>query len=243
MSCPPPRKGGRGTIRSERKRAEDGGGGAGADDISFHDVEQQVRRSSPQRMSLNENEAARPAPPPPRFARSPSPRYRGGGKAISFSRRVFAPELCQATARKPPQTNKGGRSADRRLRKEPRHTSKRYRLPMLRARRAPRICDVAAENALRARSPLGAPSRLSSRGFRLRAIRSRPRVTRTGGAGVTRSSFAPKPSTWHPDRSVEGVDTRTARERGDKPRPQEPQPAPSIGSQPVDTPDERDGPF
>src|SRR6185437_16534227 len=71
---------------------------------------------------------------------------------------------------------------------------------------------------------LGAPPRLSSRGFGLHATRSRPRVTRTRGAGFTRSSFAPKPSTWHPDHNVEGVDTRTARERGYKPRPQEPLP-------------------
>jgi hypothetical protein len=72
-------------------------------------------------------------------------------------------------------------------------------------------------------------ARLSAlrRGFpraalRLHAIRSRPRVTPAGGAGVTRSSLTPKPSTWHPDRNVEGVVTRTARERRVWRRPQEP---------------------
>jgi hypothetical protein len=35
-------------------------------------------------------------------------------------------------------------------------------------------------------------------------------------------SFALKPSTWHPGRDAGGVDTGAARERGYKPRPQEP---------------------
>ena len=112
---------------------------------------------------------------------------------------------------------------------------------MLRARRATQLRRC-RRNALRARSPLGAPSRLSSRGFRLHAIRSRPRVTPAGGAGVTRSSLTPKPSTWHPDRNVEGVDTRTAREQGYKPRPQEPLP-PHQSAVTGDTPQGRDGDF
>jgi hypothetical protein len=68
-----------------------------------------------------------------------------GERASSFSRRFF----CARGLRKPlhesrPEKIKGRRSADRRLVKEPRHTSRRCRLPMLRARRAPRSCDVAA---------------------------------------------------------------------------------------------------
>src|ERR1051326_141825 len=99
---------------------------------------------------------------------------------------------------------------------------RRYRLSTLRARRAPRRCDVAA--AMRF-----GRARLSAlrRGFPRAALgctRFGPgRASREReDAGVTRSSLAPKPSTWHPDRNVEGVDTRTARERGYKPRPQEP---------------------
>ena len=124
---------------------------------------------------------------------------------------------------------------------QPRHALRRYRRNALRARRAPRTDPVKnPDRPLRARSPLGAPPRLSSRGFRLHAIRSRPRVTRISGLGVTQPSSAPKPSTWHPDPSVEGVDTRTARERGYKPRPQEPLP-PHQSAVTGDAPHGRDG--
>ena len=93
---------------------------------------------------------------------------------------------------------------------------------MLRARRAPRSCDVAAATRF-------GRARLSAlrRGFPRAALgctRFGPgRASREReDTGVTRSSFAPKPSTWHPDRHVEGVDTRTARERSVSLRPQEP---------------------
>jgi hypothetical protein len=105
-----------------------------------------------------------------------------------------------------------------------------YCLSTLRARRAPRHCDVTAATRF-GRARLSALHRGFPRAaLRLHAIRSRPRVTRAGGPGVTRPSFAPKPSTWHPDRNVEGVDTRTARERRVWRRPQEPHSLPPYRS-------------
>jgi hypothetical protein len=145
------------------------------------------------------------------------------GQNLTHSRDAGASEcLARHGQKRRLPANKGGRrSADRRVVKS----------------RAT-CCDVTAatrfgrgarhercsylHRPLRARSPLGAPPRLSSRGFRLHAIRSRPRVTPAGGPGVTRSSLTPKPSTWHPGRITEGVDTRTARERSVSLRPQEP---------------------
>jgi hypothetical protein len=191
---------------------------------------------SPQHFSFGEIKAARPEPLPPSCSarRSPLPRYRGGGciRAISFSRRVFAPEFLASHCTKAfaPKKIKGGGAPTGALRITNRAApNRRYRLPMLRARRAPRNCDVTAATRF-------GRARLSAlrRGFPRAALgctRFGPgRASREReDTGVTRSSFAPKPSTWHPDRNVEGVDTRTARERDYKPRPQEPQPAPSIG--------------
>ena len=163
------------------------------------------------------------------------------GKASSFSRCGFLhPSL--GTARHESvasRANKRGRrSADRRVVK-----SRATRCDVTAATRCGRGArhgrSGRPNRPLRARSPLGAPPRLSSRGFRLRAIRSRPRFTRPGGPGVTRSSVALKPSTWLADRSVGGVVTRTARERGYKPRPQEPLP-PHQSAVAGDTPHGRD---
>src|ERR1051326_5060533 len=165
----------------------------------------------------------------------PLPRYRGGGCRYEQSRSRGAFFLRPSLGKPLHESvclQKNKREAERRQAPYALLTAPhQHALPPADAPGAARATPLrrSRRNALRARSPLGAPSRLSSRGFRLHAIRSRPRVTPAGGAGVTRSSLTPKPSTWHPDPSVEGVDTRTARERGDKPRPQEPQPAPSIG--------------
>src|ERR1051326_1064039 len=90
------------------------------------------------------------APPPPpapggeKKKTSPPALRAGADNKTAFSRRVFCarglPSHCTKAL---PRNKKGGRSADRRLTHyQPRHTDKRYRLPMLRARRAPRIDDV-----------------------------------------------------------------------------------------------------
>ena len=87
-------------------------------------------------------------------------------QAASLSRRVFVRARalpCHCTKAAP----KKEREAERRQARsqEPRHTGKRYRLAMLRARRAPRICDVTAATRF-------GRARLSAlhRGFRRAAL-------------------------------------------------------------------------
>ena len=134
---------------------------------------------------------------------------------------LLRPSFATPLQKLPP--NKEGEAERRQApSQEPRHTSRRYRLPMLRARRAPRSCDVAAATRF-------GRARLSAlrRGFPRAALgctRFGPgRASREReDTGVTRSSFAPKPCTRHPGRITEGVDTRTARERSVSLRPQEP---------------------
>ncbi len=109
----------------------------------------------------------------------PLPRYRGGGrKRVPFSRCAFCsrPEFCQSYSRNgPPQR----REAERR--KARRHTAAPHSrtLPSANAAGAARATDdpLARTLRLRARSPFGAPLRLSSQGEPC-TTRSRPRFTR-----------------------------------------------------------------
>jgi len=81
----------------------------------------------------------------------------------------------------------------------------------------------AGEGREGARSPSGAPQRHLTRRANART-QPRPRFTRTkrDTQALPAPSFALKRSTPHPDRSAGGDDARTARERGNKSRPQEP---------------------
>jgi hypothetical protein len=182
----------------------------------------------------------RPPPPhPPRSARRPLPARGERWTKRCRSRDAGHPRFGARTETSRPKKARGAERRQARS-QEPRHALRRCRRNAVSGAARATADPVARTGPLRARSPLGAPPRLSSRGFRLHAIRSRPRVTRAGGPGVTRSSLAPKPSTWHPDPSVEGVDARTARERGYKPRPREPLP-PHQSAVTGDTPHGRDG--
>ena len=78
----------------------------------------------------------------------PPPLSRGRKEqATSSSRCGGHPSVLRGTARKrclPANKNEGGGAPTGAYALQPRHTDKRYRLPVLRARRAPRMCDVTA---------------------------------------------------------------------------------------------------
>src|SRR5579859_7955752 len=104
---------------------------------------------------------------------SPSPRARRvrgkGQNNLVLATRFFAPELCQATARKlPPKKIKGGGAPTGAYALQPRHAPRRYRLSPLRARRAPRSCDVTAATRF-GRARLSALRRGTRQGFYLLA--------------------------------------------------------------------------
>src|SRR5690348_13331233 len=98
---------------------------------------------------------------------SPSPRARrvrgDGQKNLVLATRFFAPELCQATERKPPRKNKRG--AERRQTPTKRTAPRAQTLPPEPAPGAARATQLRRyrRTALRARSPLGAPPRHSPR--------------------------------------------------------------------------------
>ncbi len=94
-------------------------------------------------------------PPPPRFARSPSPRsvsLRGGGQTKSFSRRCHTPELCERPSHEPSSSRirfrqiKRERSAERRIQ------------PMSAQRR--RACTIGASHLPRGSALLSGRARL-----------------------------------------------------------------------------------
>ena len=69
----------------------------------------------PRRFSCDGNEAPSQTPPPPPFGWSPSPAIAGADNAIPFSRRAYAPELCQAIPKQAlPSTSLKRREAERR---------------------------------------------------------------------------------------------------------------------------------
>ena len=153
----------------------------------------------------------------------PLPRYRGGGRnRVSFPRCTCI-RVLQRTARKVRlQISEGRRSADRRIIQpsathfqalpsenasaaEARHTRRRYRL-----------------KALRARSPLGAPRAVLAAQINATA-QPRPRFMRTGGRGCyPHHRTHPQRCTSRTGHNAGRVDAQAARERGYKPRPQEP---------------------
>jgi hypothetical protein len=152
--------------------------------------------------SDNENKAASQTPPPPRFAWSPSPTFVGADKQI-HSRDACAPEFCQAIAKKPSLKR---REVERR----------QAHLPLAAS------ADAAARLALtRARSPLGAPPRLWSQRERCDPIQAALHASERMRA-LPAPSFALKRGTSRTGHNAGGDDARTARERGYKPRPQEP---------------------
>ncbi len=135
------------------------------------------------------------------------------------------PSFWHGTARKRCLPANKMREAERRqahTHYKPRHMRRRYRLNMLRARRAPRRCDVAAAmrfgrarlSALRRgfpRAALGCTRFGPGRASREREERALP---------DHRSRLSQAPGT--PTVMSRGVDTRTARERSVSLRPQEP---------------------
>ncbi len=86
----------------------------------------------------------------------------------------------------------------------------------------PCLRGTAARLALTGRARLSALHRGSCRSDRTLQTQPRPRFTRSRGAGITAPSTALKRSTSHAGHNAGRVDARTARERGYKPRPQEP---------------------
>src|SRR5579872_1371598 len=125
---------------------------------------------------------------------SPSPHARrvrreGQKNLVLATRFLFAPELCQATARKPPRKNKRG--AERRQAPYALLTAPRAQTlppePASGAARATRLRRY-RRNALRARSPLGAPPRHSPRLLPLGSASARVswnRRVQTGGPSPT----------------------------------------------------------
>jgi hypothetical protein len=127
-------------------------------------------------------------------------------KATPFSR-CRASEVWRTNGDKRPPA----RGAERRQARsqEPHHVPGRYRPSTPRARRAPRI-DPVARTARFGRARLSALHRGFPRAaLRLHAIRSRPRVTRAGGPGVTD----------HPSRLSQAPGTPTLVSRGSIPGP------------------------
>jgi hypothetical protein len=115
----------------------------------------------------------------------------------------MAPEFCQAIAKK---SSLKRREAERR----------QARLPLAAS------ADAAARPALtRARSPLGAPPRLWSQRERCDPIQAALHASERMRA-LPAPSFALKRGTSRTGHNAGGDDARTARERGYKPRPQEP---------------------
>jgi len=157
----------------------------------------------------------RPPPyPPPQAGEgrvgATSPRAAGRGERKSFSRRVRARALFDS----PPlgQKTEGRRSADRRI--QPLSAPHTRTLPpeCARARKRPQRGPLASRRS--ATALVSATEHLDSAQAALRAMKTRRRYLRFW--------IALKRSTSRAGRNAGGDDARTARERGYKPRPQEP---------------------
>ena len=150
-------------------------------------------------------------PPHPRFA-STSPRAAGrGDKAISFSRRTFAPELCHAIPKQALPSTSQRREAERRQ-AHPTETASR--------RDTSSLCHAARRLKRRSRSPLGAPPRH----FAEALPSARPGPALPGITGCKRENPLRHQCSEHlAVRTRAGrADAQAARERGHEPRPREP---------------------
>jgi hypothetical protein len=167
--------------------------------------------------------------PSPSLARLARPLPQAGevkGKSISFSRRVFAPELCQTANERPPD-KEGRRSAERRIQPCPRHTSRRCHLNMRGARQRALRSPLAFRRSTAALAEPDASSIGSA---------PDPRFLRPGRAG----RYPAKPVTVYraprgPVVVPVGRGPRAARVRGYEPRPREP-PRSIKRPSPVDVP-------
>jgi hypothetical protein len=174
------------------QQAEDGGGGAGFNEF----------------LSMK-GHASSQTPPPPSFAHAPDgpPPPLSRVRTSLFVLAAHRARVMRGTARKfRLHISEGRRSADRRMVQVcPRHARRRYRL-----------------KALRARSPLGAPRAVLAAQINATA-QPRPRFMRTGGCGrYPHHRTHPQRCTSRTGHSAGRVDAQAARERGYKPRPQEP---------------------
>ncbi len=144
-------------------------------------------------------------------ARRPLPAQRGEVKSKSVLATRLRPSFAtKGTTLLPP--NKGRRSAERRI--QPVAAPQRLMLPWTDA--------SGAAAALRGRSPLGAPTAaLAKATERSSSAQAVLRVNERTRA-LPAPSVALKRSTPRAGRHAGGNDARTARERGYKPRPQEP---------------------
>jgi hypothetical protein len=130
----------------------------------------------------NDNKAASPAPPPPRFARyasysGPPPPLSRWRKAIAFSRRLRVRVLPKPSSRKAIRTKSHSHpewSAGRRRGRGPRHADGCCHPPTLRAWRAPQIDPLARTACFGRAAPPGAPppSRLSAAAVDRRRLRT-----------------------------------------------------------------------
>jgi hypothetical protein len=156
-------------------------------------------------------------------------------RAISFSQRVFCsrPSLAKPLHESCPEKIRGAERREARS-QEPHHASRRYRLNTLRARRAPRNCDVTA--AMRfGRARLSALRRGTRQALRLAQLRAALPGNLQQLALLQTPLLA---SSSRPGRNAGEAGSEAARERFAKPHAGTAL-APSNGTPPVDAPDER----
>jgi hypothetical protein len=139
---------------------------------------------------------------------------RGGGKTMSLSRRGCVRVLRRNETNESFASRKGRPSAERRTIHWPRSRKQVYAVCATHLLARQRLVREPLAFRRFAAALARASERSSSVQAALHAIKRMQ--------ALPAPSIALKPNTWRPGRNARGVDARTARERGHKPRPQEP---------------------